>query len=505
MLSMLPAVSAEKNRAPRPWVAALLAAATAFAPGLVRAETGAPLPPGYTSDASAAPVQQVDAADEDPSDGYSDTDPSALTDFREPLSPYGAWVADPTYGTVWVPDATVVGADFAPYQTSGHWALTDDEQWLWVSDYDWGYIPFHYGRWIWINGRGWSWIPGRVYSSAWVSWRVGDAGYIGWAPMPPAWYWAGGVAVNLWMTPYAAYCFVPTTHVFHQHVHTYVVRDAATVRSVAASTRTYKPAHPTIKGSGGGAGGGGSHFRIASPSMKEAGVPSSAAPKAHVSPDMRSKAFASRSSTAAVRQAVAAGHGFRAGSFPISSLPPRRSGPVSAGSLGRGPGSAGSAGGGSGSAGSPSMPPVSRDVRTNGPVLRTPRDAVHTGSPAQRSAPTFSGRPVERSAPTSTLRPTPRPSFSSPSLPASPSSGFRTPSSSVSSGSRAPSSSVSSGSRAPSSSVSSGSRAPSTVSAPSRPSAPSHSSSSSKSTSSPPSSSHSSGGSHTSGGHSGRR
>src|SRR5439155_27197383 len=89
--------------------------------------------------------QQANAADQ-----YSDTDPSALSDFREPLAPYGAWVEDPSYGTVWVPDQAVVGADFAPYQTAGHWALDDNEEWIWVSDYDWGYVPFHYGRWVWV-------------------------------------------------------------------------------------------------------------------------------------------------------------------------------------------------------------------------------------------------------------------------------------------------------------------------------------------------------------------
>jgi hypothetical protein len=397
----------------------------------------------------------------DPADEYADTDPSALTDFREPLAPYGVWVTDATYGTVWVPNATVVGADFAPYQTAGHWAMTDDDEWLWVSDYDWGYVPFHYGRWIWINARGWSWIPGRVYAPAWVSWRVGDAGYIGWAPMPPSWYWYDGYATNLWMTPYAAYCFVPTTYVFHEHVDHYVVRDAATVRSVAAATRAYTPAHPTVKGgAGAGAGGGGgSKFRVASPSMMEARVPSAAAPKARVTPDMRSKAFATHSGTAAVRQAVAAGHGFRAGSFPISSLPSRRSDLRS---------------------GMSTVSPASRDVRANGPVLRTPREApAFTASPStasQRSAPVFTGRSAERSAPTFHAPPASRPSFSPPP------STFHTPSSGLSSGSRS----------------SSGFSVPSHVSTPSRPSS---SSSSPSSTSHAPSPSHSSSsGGHSSGG-----
>src|SRR5260221_14505096 len=63
------------------------------------------------------------AADDAPEDatvdgGYADTDPSALTVFQSDLSPYGMWVVDDNYGTVWVPNGTVVGADFAPYQSA---------------------------------------------------------------------------------------------------------------------------------------------------------------------------------------------------------------------------------------------------------------------------------------------------------------------------------------------------------------------------------------------------
>ncbi len=147
---------------------------------------------------------------------------------------------------MWVPNSATVGSDFAPYQSAGHWALDENDDWIWVSDYDWGYIPFHYGRWVWLSSSGWGWIPGRTYAPAWVNWRVGEGGYIGWAPMPPSWYWYGGVATGLWVTPYAAYCFVPTTYVFHEHVHTYVVRDRAVVTAAAASTRPYAPARPTV-------------------------------------------------------------------------------------------------------------------------------------------------------------------------------------------------------------------------------------------------------------------
>jgi hypothetical protein len=276
------------------------------------------------------------------------------------------------------------------------------------------------------------------------------------------------------MTPYAAYCFVPTGYVFHEHVYNYVVRDAATVRSVATATRPYKPARPTVVGAGAG-GSGGHHFRVASPSLAEAGVPS--APKMRASADMRSQAFATRSSTAAVRQAVASGHAFQAGSFPISSLPSHRS------TL---------------SAGMSNHAPMSRDVQSSGSALRSPHDApVYSSSPASRSAPVYSGSPASRSAPVYSYHPAPvsrsapvysyspppssRPSFSPP--PSSRSSGFSAPSHS-------------------SPSFSAPSHSSPSFSAPSHSSpsfsAPSHSSSA-------PSFHSSGGGGHSSGGHGGHR
>ncbi|WP_438042879.1 DUF6600 domain-containing protein [Sorangium sp. So ce128] len=252
-------------------------------------------------------------------DEYEDTDPSALVEFQQPLAAYGTWIDTPGYGTVWVPSAVVVGPDFAPYQTAGHWALTDDGEWLWVSDYAWGHIPFHYGRWVWISSHGWAWIPGRTYAPAWVVWRVGDAGYVGWAPMPPTYYWSSGVAVSLWTVPPAAYVFCPTTHVFHRHVHTHVVRDRAVVRRIAAHSHTYRPARPTAGRPGradvrpGGDGDAGRSspphgirpggYRPASPSLAEAGVPSSAAPRHRDRPDPRALAYARRSTTPNARLA----------------------------------------------------------------------------------------------------------------------------------------------------------------------------------------------------------
>src|ERR1700722_7952906 len=144
---------------------------------------------------------------------YADTDPSALTDFRGALEPYGSWQEDPNYGTVWVPSPSVVGDDFAPYVSGGHWAYDDD--YTWVSDYDWGWAPFHYGRWAYMGGSGWGWIPGRTYAGAWTTWRYGAGyDYVGWAPLPPTWYWRGGYAVGIGVVPPAPYVFCGTHDLF---------------------------------------------------------------------------------------------------------------------------------------------------------------------------------------------------------------------------------------------------------------------------------------------------
>jgi hypothetical protein len=171
-------------------------------------------------DAQARATQEIGAE----GDEYADTDPSALTEFRTTLDGHGAWVDDPTYGTVWVPAASEVGTDFQPYVTAGHWTYAEDTSWVWVSDYDWGWAPFHYGRWVYLPGNGWSWIPGRRYAGAWVVWRTGpvDYGYIGWAPAPPSWYWYRGAAVGWSFGFYSHhhhYVDCAQDYVYHDHVH----------------------------------------------------------------------------------------------------------------------------------------------------------------------------------------------------------------------------------------------------------------------------------------------
>ena len=114
-------------------------------------------------------------------DGY---DPNAYQQFESALAPYGQWTDDPSYGEVWTPAPEVVGDGFEPYATEGQWTASSDYGYTWVSDYDWGWAPFHYGRWLLIDGRGWSWIPGTLWGPAWVDWRYGN-GYCGWSASPP--------------------------------------------------------------------------------------------------------------------------------------------------------------------------------------------------------------------------------------------------------------------------------------------------------------------------------
>jgi hypothetical protein len=242
------------------------------------------LPPPGTDAVPPAP-QDVGAAE--PSyDINADTDPSALTDFREALDPYGTWEEDPTYGVVWVPSPNVVGSDFAPYVTAGHWGISNGGEWIWVSDYSWGWAPFHYGRWAWISQRGWGWVPGRVYAPAWVVWRTGyyDDYYVGWAPMPPTWYWHGGFAVGLRFRPFLPFVFCPSHYVFAPHVYGHIA-PASRVGAIAVRTQPYYAATPSVVG----------HQALAmtrGPSFAAAHVPASAVPTQRIAPDAHATAFA---------------------------------------------------------------------------------------------------------------------------------------------------------------------------------------------------------------------
>lgn len=99
---------------------------------------------------------------------------------RAALEPYGSWYDSSRYGRVWIPRVQVIG--WHPY-TYGHWEQ-GDLGWTWVSAYEWGAIPYHYGTWALDPELGWAWVPGEVWAPAWVMFRSGPS-YVGWAPVPP--------------------------------------------------------------------------------------------------------------------------------------------------------------------------------------------------------------------------------------------------------------------------------------------------------------------------------
>jgi hypothetical protein len=203
-------------------------------------------------------------------DEYVDTDPSALTEFKPALEGHGEWVDDSTYGTVWVPAQAEVGTDFVPYATAGHWTFGDTTSYVWVSDYSWGWAPFHYGRWVHVGPRGWVWIPGRRYAGAWVDWRTGGPGYeyVGWGPARPDWYWHHGVATG-WTFGFApSYYYCHRDHFYDRDVGGRVIRhDDARATEHEGNTRVYTVANPTV-----------GHRTLASPVVgphpREFGIPS---------------------------------------------------------------------------------------------------------------------------------------------------------------------------------------------------------------------------------------
>lgn len=132
--------------------------------------------------------------------------------FYNELAPYGQWTQYPGYGNAWIPSA---GPDFQPYATNGHWVLTEYGN-TWVSDYDWGWAPFHYGRWLYDPAYGgWLWIPDTEWAPAWVSWRSGG-GYYGWAPLGP------GVNINI-NIPAPYWTFVPQVYITSPNLYGYYV------------------------------------------------------------------------------------------------------------------------------------------------------------------------------------------------------------------------------------------------------------------------------------------
>ncbi|TLV00796.1 DUF6600 domain-containing protein [Dyadobacter luticola] len=133
--------------------------------------------------------------------------------FYDELSPYGRWVRNPQYGSVWIPD---VDRGFQPYSTNGYWEVTEYGN-TWVSDYDWGWAPFHYGRWSFDDYNGWFWVPDYEWGPAWVNWRSGGD-YYGWAPLGP------GISININFNPPSFWWnFVPQRYITYRGWRSYCV------------------------------------------------------------------------------------------------------------------------------------------------------------------------------------------------------------------------------------------------------------------------------------------
>lgn len=191
-------------------VLAALAMASTAAVAEPHGDEGSPDDRSWQGEEAPPPADDAYAAEDTP----DAVDPGAAAEFGEALAPYGRWVEIPGYGQVWQPDERVVGTEFQPYGTGGHWVSTD-YGWSFESSYAWGWAPFHYGRWTVQPSLGWVWVPGRVWAPAWVDWRFGG-GYVGWAPLAPF-----GVRVDVEFAPH--WCFVNTVNFVTPNVFAYRV------------------------------------------------------------------------------------------------------------------------------------------------------------------------------------------------------------------------------------------------------------------------------------------
>lgn len=152
-----------------------------------------------------------------------------LTYFKTTLAPYGNWVYVEGYGECWQPTAGMVSSSWRPYYDDGRWIYTNSG-WYWLSDYSWGWAPFHYGRWANHGRWGWVWMPGYSWGPAWVEWRTTSA-YCGWAPLPP--YYGSGFGVSHWggswgfSIGWSSYNWVPYRYCYGYYPRHYAVHHGA--------------------------------------------------------------------------------------------------------------------------------------------------------------------------------------------------------------------------------------------------------------------------------------
>lgn len=160
----------------------------------------------------------------------------SLQSFYDELSPYGTWIQDPQYGYVWRPD--VDQEEFRPYYSNGRWAMTEYGN-TWVSDYDWGWAPFHYGRWIYNRYNQWVWLPDTVWGPAWVSWRSGG-GYYGWAPLGPSISIGINIGRGGYRVPDMCWNFIPYNNIYYSNYPRYYSsRNRVYIQNTVIINNTY--------------------------------------------------------------------------------------------------------------------------------------------------------------------------------------------------------------------------------------------------------------------------
>lgn len=170
---------------------------------------------------------------------------ASFTTFYDALSPIGEWIQltkeeideelkdgegqsfaslsnDDEFVFVWRPSLT--DASWKPY-ANGKWIYTD-RGWLWASNDSHGFITHHYGRWFNSPKRGWIWMPGRVWSPAWVKWKLCE-NYVGWVPVNPNAKWRENNGVELMTDNYkhkeTDWSFVGKENLVDENVNTKVV------------------------------------------------------------------------------------------------------------------------------------------------------------------------------------------------------------------------------------------------------------------------------------------
>jgi hypothetical protein len=149
--------------------------------------------------------------------------------FHASLSPHGTWHDSASLGRVWHPRVEIPG--WHPY-AYGHWVYTD-VGWTWVSNYDWGAIPYHYGTWALEPELGWVWVPGYVWAPAWVVFRRGSS-YVGWAPVAPSYSIGSSVAVDGYGPDH--FVFVRSEQFLAPEIHHHAL-PVARSRAIFADTR----------------------------------------------------------------------------------------------------------------------------------------------------------------------------------------------------------------------------------------------------------------------------